>query len=105
VKKIFSIDVAIYLMMQGVCDFDNDTFWSKFHENACSGYYIENVNDDMLRFLYDKSDCIACLNVKLVYASDLHSNKSRQLTLKLQEYPQKLCDDCRGLKDEKLKNL
>jgi hypothetical protein len=103
IEDIHSIDITIYLMMQGVCDFVEDKFWDKFYEDEYScREYLENIDENIMRFLYENSNCSICLNINLVNACDNSSDISRQALLYLHEYPQKLCDRCCGAK--KLKN-
>jgi hypothetical protein len=90
-KNIYQIKIAMYLIMQGVCDYNENEFWQHYSD-------FEADYDALrphLRFLYDNSTCSVCLSVNLLGICDSQlCNVSKKILVDLQMYPQKLCSSC-----------
>jgi hypothetical protein len=99
-RNIIDARVAIYLMIQGVCEYKTD-FWNDFDDEYGTKFLYE-FEDGVLRFFYDASDCSICLSISLVNAWHSFNDELKCALMELQEYPQKLCAGCRDARAKKL---
>jgi hypothetical protein len=92
VIKVGDFNVAVYLIMQGMCEYDEEEFWNRFvirGDFECA----HNFTDEELQFFYDKSNCCICLQTHM-FTRDSRDSAIKRVLAYFSKLKMKICENC-----------